>query len=191
MLVVALVAACGHIGFDPNGGAATGDGGGSGGSNDGGSSSSPSCVALPATCGSTASDSCCDSPMVPGGTFYRGYDASGDGMFTDMTHSATVSTFRLDKYEVTVGRFRAFVDAGQGTQASPPASGAGARMLNGAVAAGWDATWDSNLEATTAALKSAIACGGTYATWTAAPGGNENRPISCITWSAARRRNVE
>jgi len=32
---------------------------------------------------------------------------------------------RLDTYEVTVGRFRKFVMAGQGTQANPPVSGVG------------------------------------------------------------------
>ena len=47
------------------------------------------------------------------------HDASGD-----MRWPATVSMFRLDKYEVTVGRFRAFVDAGMGTQSKPPVAGA-------------------------------------------------------------------
>jgi len=186
--LLAWVAACGHFGFDPTG--SPGDGGratGDGGSADGGSSSTPSCVALPATCGASASDSCCDSPMIPGGTFYRGDDASTDGMFTDMTHAATVSTFRLDKYEVTVGRFRAFVAAGQGIQSSPPASGAGARSLNGlAVAGGWDSSWNSNLEPNSAALETAIACGGAnYGTWTPVAGSNENRPITCVTWYEA------
>jgi len=38
-------------------------------------------------------------------------------------HPATVTDFKLDVYEVTVGRFRRFVDAGRGTQAEPPQHG--------------------------------------------------------------------
>jgi len=35
-----------------------------------------------------------------------------------MSHPATLSDYRLDAYEITVGRFRQFVDAGFGTQAN-------------------------------------------------------------------------
>jgi len=53
-------------------------------------------------------ESCCVSLDVPGGTFYRSYDGV---TYTDKSYPATVSPFRLDKYEVTVGRFRQFVSA--------------------------------------------------------------------------------
>src|SRR4051812_17967378 len=78
-----------------------------------------SCAGLPMTCGANGSDSCCNSPAIPGGTYYRSFDLAGDGISGDMSFPATVSNFRLDKYEVTVERFRAFVNAGMGTQASP------------------------------------------------------------------------
>lgn len=45
---------------------------------------------------------------IPGGTFYRSYDGVS---FTDKGYPATVSSFELDRYEVTVARFRAFVAA--------------------------------------------------------------------------------
>jgi hypothetical protein len=61
-----------------------------------------SCVGLAATCGPGDNADCCASSVVPGGTFNRGNDAS---------YPATVSTFRLDTYEITVGRFRTFVAA--------------------------------------------------------------------------------
>jgi hypothetical protein len=61
--------------------------------------------------------SCCAVLAVPGGTFNR----SNDG-----NYPATLSSFGLDRFEVTVGRFRAFVSAGMGTQASPPLPGSGA-----------------------------------------------------------------
>jgi formylglycine-generating enzyme required for sulfatase activity len=123
---------------------------------------------------------------VPGGTFYRGYDAASDGAFTDMAHPATVSSFRLDTYEVTVGRFRQFVYAGMGTQASPPSVGAGARTLNGAPnQGGWDAAWNTNLGANTAALVAAVHCSATYETWTDTPAAKESLPMSCVTWFEA------
>jgi sulfatase modifying factor 1 len=84
-----------------------------------------SCVGLAATCGPSANANCCQIAMVPGGTFYRDYDAATD-LYNDMSHPATVSAFVLDRYEVTVGRFRTFVAAGMGTQGNPPAPGTGA-----------------------------------------------------------------
>src|ERR1043165_188848 len=76
----------------------------------------PSCDGLAATCGSNATSSCCESLEVPGGTFFRGYDTAPDLRNSDATHPATVSTFRLARHEVKVGRFRQFVNAGMGTQ---------------------------------------------------------------------------
>ena len=146
----------------------------------------PSCVGLAATCGPTGTSSCCGSPVVSGGTFYRSYDVGTDGMFPDMSYPATVSDFRLDTYEVTVGRFRAFVNADMGTQANPPPSGADARTLNGmAGQGGWDPTWNTNLTANADALVAALKCSATYQSWTDAPGANESLPINCISWYEA------
>jgi hypothetical protein len=97
--------------------------GGSGGMGGTPATGGTSCSGLAATCGPSGNDDCCTSLLVPGGTFYRSYDGVD---FTDKSYPATVADFYLDKYEITVGRFRAFVNAGMGTQASPPASGAGA-----------------------------------------------------------------
>lgn len=142
-----------------------------------------SCLALPHTCGASAADDCCNSPMIPGGMYFRSYDTAGDPYSGEMNFPATVSAFRLDKYEVTVGRFRAFVAANQGTQASPPAVGAGTHpSLSGS---GWEASWNANLTISTTALTDALKCDSRFQTWTDAPGGNENRPINCITWYEA------
>jgi formylglycine-generating enzyme required for sulfatase activity len=79
---------------------------------------------------------------VEGGTFYRTYDElfddagnqvgdgilSGDGGPVGEADPATVSTFRLDKYLVTVGRFRQFVNAAfprDGGAGWLPAAGSG------------------------------------------------------------------
>ena len=125
----------------------------------------PSCVGLADTCGgASGSADCCSQALVPGGT-YRG----------------TVSDFRLDLYEVTVGRFRKFV--GAFSQSMIPA-GAG-RNPNNAADPGWSAAWNANLPASAAALASAVKCSATYQTWTDAPGANELRPINCLDWYEA------
>jgi len=144
------------------------------------------CYGLAPTCGPDGDDDCCSiATPIPGGAFYRGYDLANDGLYTDMSHPATISPFALDKYEVTVGRFRAFVAAGVGTQASPLAAGAGERTLNGMAAqGGWDIAWNTDLTATNAALKTAVKCS-PQSTWTDTADTNENLPMNCLTWYEA------
>src|SRR5271165_2113859 len=59
--------------------------------------------------GGSGTESCCMSLEVPGGTYYRTYTNDGDGG-TGLVAPATVTGFRLDKYVVTVGRFRQYID---------------------------------------------------------------------------------
>jgi formylglycine-generating enzyme required for sulfatase activity len=107
-------------------------------------------------------------------------------MYPDMSYPATVSAFVLDKYEVTVGRFRKFVEAGGGTQAGPPMTGAAARTLNDlANQGGWDPSWNSNLSTDTATLETNVKCNSTYQTWTDATSTDDNLPMNCITWYEA------
>jgi formylglycine-generating enzyme required for sulfatase activity len=118
--------------------------------------------------------------VVTGGTFYRSYDGV---TYTDQSNPATVNGFRMDTYEITVGRFRNFVNAGYGTQAKPPADGVGANpKLSGS---GWQSAWNGSLTASTSELTTALKCDASYQTWTDSPGENENRPINCITWYEA------
>jgi formylglycine-generating enzyme required for sulfatase activity len=146
-----------------------------------------SCANLQPNCGPTSSASCCANSLVPGGTFYRSYDVGGDMAWANMSFPATVSDFRLDTYEVTVSRFREFVNAGMGTQASPPPAGAGARTLNGmANQGGWDPSWNSSLMSNTATLVGELSCNGMQETWLGGlPGPYEQDPINCITWFEA------
>jgi formylglycine-generating enzyme required for sulfatase activity len=136
----------------------------------------PSCASLLSSCGSPAK-SCCASPVVDGDTFNR-YD--------DSSLPATVSSVRLDLFEVTVARFRSFVATGSGTQTAPPAAGAGAhpKVTN----SGWSSSYDAQLLANQAALESALtSCGGfanaTYAS--ASVVSSNNLPINCVTWFEA------
>lgn len=149
-----------------------------------------SCVALQPTCGAMHDDSCCNSPEVLGGSYFRSYDKAGDPDSGDKGAPATISSFRLDKYDVTVGRFRAFVNAGpgMGTQANPPMPGAGVHPNR--PQSGWDKSWDQLLPASTAQLRQDLQCDPTLTTWTespmpSSPGPNENRPVNCVTWQEA------
>jgi formylglycine-generating enzyme required for sulfatase activity len=136
-----------------------------------------SCSGLPDTCGDGQTN-CCAFSQVVGGTFYRSYDKVS---YLDQGYPATVSDFRLDLYEVTVGRFRKFLEKGAGTQLAPPAQGAGENP--NMPGTGWKSTWDAMLLADTAALKAALKCPGNY-TWTDTPA-KETLPIGCVTWFEA------
>jgi len=121
--------------------------------------------------------------LVPGGTFYRGYDSAADALFPDMSYPATISAFRLDATEVTVGQFRAFVDQGGGTQLSPPMDGAGAHAAN--PGSGWDAaTMNTSLPADAVTLKADAICSN-FPMWSDGPGTNESKPMNCVKWTVA------
>lgn len=130
----------------------------------------PSCSGAPGAGNDCASKngSCCESARVIGDT----YDRSNDPTFP-----ATVSTFRLDRFEITVGRFRRYVDA---YPASIPAAGAGAHPL--VPNSGWNQAWDFNLPADQAALRAALKCDATFGTWTDEAGDGERKPVNCISW---------
>ena len=99
----------------------------------GSAATSPSCAGESdglTDCGPSR-ESCCTSLEVQGGTFYRTYVNNGSGS-TAYADPATVSGFRLDKYDVTVGRFRRFVAAWNGGAGYSPPAGSGKHThLNG------------------------------------------------------------
>ncbi len=97
-------------------------------------------------CGSSL-DTCCATIQVPGGEYKRRYDGV---TYNDAKFPATVSPFKLDKYEVTIGRYRAFAAGGYGTKVKPPQVGQGAHPKM--AGSGWLATWSKELPATTASL---------------------------------------
>jgi formylglycine-generating enzyme required for sulfatase activity len=160
----------------------------------------PSCAGADAgtgSCGAT-NESCCASSLVQGGSFFRSYDGVS---FTGKTDPATLNSFRLDKYEVTVGRFRPFVAAVVGGWT--PSQGAGKHthlnggsgvvdsyaMDAGAYETGWDPAWNTNLATTTGGWYTALhACSSAItgtSTWTSLPGANDSLPIECVSWYEA------
>ena len=149
----------------------------------------PSCAALAPLCGPAGDASCCAYLPVAGnvdaGAFHRDNDVThcGDGGVANVC-PGWVSDYQLDVYEITVGRFRAFVNAGQGTAMNPPAPGAGASPHQ--TGTGWDPSWSQSLEPDVATFRSDLQNCGSYATWTADVGANEERPMNCMTWYEAQ-----
>ena len=169
---------------------------------DGGCAKFPSCqgggAGADTSCGpGSSSDTgtttdCCSSFDVAGGSFDRSFDGVS---YTSNVNPATVSSFRLDGFEATVGRFRNFVNAVANMNWTPaPGSGKHTHLNSGAGLTavgvdgggseqGWQAswpalptssgTWDSNL----------ASCAGS--TWTNSAMGSEHNPINCITWYEA------
>ncbi|WP_437275448.1 SUMF1/EgtB/PvdO family nonheme iron enzyme [Sorangium sp. So ce375] len=131
----------------------------------------PSCVGLAETCGPDGNESCCATTAIPGGRFNRS---------NDERYPATVSRFFLDRFEVTVGRFRRFVEAYPG---SKPAAGAGAHPL--IEGSGWNADWASQLPDGLSELTALAMCNPNFSTWTDAAGGHEHLPMNCLNWYVA------
>jgi formylglycine-generating enzyme required for sulfatase activity len=157
----------------------------------------PSCANLPATCGSA--ESCCLATPIRGGPFSRGYDASNSdsqdslevfGWAARGAGAATVSDFLLDKYEVTVGRFRKFIDAyDDWRRAGNPQQGRGGHPRF-KQATGWQlAPWASFIPESAADFRSKVSaassCPASFRTWTDAPQDHEDLPVNCITWYEA------
>ncbi|MFW5739298.1 MAG: formylglycine-generating enzyme family protein [Myxococcota bacterium] len=94
-------------------------------------------------------------------------------------HEVTVSAFQLDTFEVTVGRFRRFVDSFAG----PPAPGSGAHPH--VPGSGWLATWDTSLPDSKQSLSAVLRCDASLATWSVAPADRELLPVNCVTWYEA------
>jgi formylglycine-generating enzyme required for sulfatase activity len=154
----------------------------------------PSCAAGGSgmtNCG-PGTESCCASLEVAGGTFDRTYAASGPG-----GDPASVSSFRLDKYLATVGRFRQFVNAV--VSGWTPSAGSGKHThLNGgnglsavpvdaglSYETGWDVAWASSLPTDASGWDASLTSFEPYVTWTSAPANNENLPIVMTSWAQA------
>jgi formylglycine-generating enzyme len=148
-------------------------------------------------------ESCCTSLLVPGGSFYRSYDGvtcpGGSpptdpipflGCYEEKNAPATVSAFRLDKYMVTVGRFRRFVDAyvagwrpaAHAGRHTHLAGGQGLTDLGvpGTFEKGWDPAWAARLPSTRGEWNNQP-----YASWAEAPSTHEDEPVGSLLWAQA------
>jgi formylglycine-generating enzyme required for sulfatase activity len=154
-----------------------------------------SCAELEPTCGPEHDEDCCASSPILGGTFPMGREtevcADYPGgcvegcpalMICEQDETpeevVTVDAFSLDRFEVTVGRFRSFFEGYPGTR---PALGAGAHPHVAAL--GWREEWYAWLQDTRDDLLTEIACPSSH--WTDAPGDAETLPMNCVTWYTA------
>jgi len=179
---------------DAGGGGAMGDAGAGGNSGTGPNAVGQSCSAL--TGSECQGESCCQSILVPGGAFPMGRGAGTDAygcasaLCEDETpeHDTTVAAFYLDRFEVSVGRFRAFVEAFDAGWR--PTDGAGAnRAVESAQGltlgdTGWQSAWLAELPADRTEFEDWIG-GSESETWTPAPGAREGYPISRVSWYEA------
>ena len=140
------------------------------------------------TCGAPAA-LCCQNTIVPGGTFLMGRGSAGPdecpasvtcGPDEQPEHEATVSHFYLDSFEVTVGRFRAFVDTYAGQR---PTQDAGAHPL--IPNSGWNVAWNTQLPDDKAEFPARLQCEGPSYTWTSTATTNEKMPMNCVSWYEA------
>ena len=133
-------------------------------------------------CGSGAS--CCQSTAVPGGTFPQGApesDSTASGT-EKPERFVTVSSYSLDRFEVTVGRFRRFVD-GWDYKALPGGAGAHPKVAD----SGWRAEWNKQLPTAPAEWSNLLEgrCG-EYSTWHLSGGSPDSLlPVNCVSWYEA------
>jgi formylglycine-generating enzyme required for sulfatase activity len=141
-----------------------------------------SCTGL-GKCRGSLMEACCQPLGVPTGTFTQG---TNTGLSRDIpAHTATVSGYQLEEFEVTVGRFRKFVAAYvDNTAANAPPSGAGSNANVTVTSTGWNTAWNGSLPASQAALIADLKCDAN-ASWTDTPGANESFPINCVSWFEA------
>ena len=91
--------------------------------------------------------------------------------------AATIATFALDRFEVTVGRFKNYVNANVGA----PKKDSGAHPL--IPASGWESpAWDKSID--TAGLAKNVQCGAGFYSWDSSSG-NDKLPMDCLTWFEA------
>lgn len=137
-------------------------------------------------------ESCCTSLKVTGGTFFRTYTNDGTGA-KNTADPATISDFRLDKYLVTVGRFRNFVAAWDGGSGYTPEAGSGKHThLNGGkgladsgAAGSYEKGWLDSYGYKLDLSNDTLQCDSGKATWTSSPSDNEKLPMNCINWFEA------
>jgi len=136
---------------------------------------SASCSGSGTKCG-PSSESCCQAMEVPGGTFKRTFDGH---KFNNDSFEASVSSFAMDKFEVTVGRFRNFV-AAYPLNLPHPGDGKTAYMPGDP---GWDTAWP--MPANAAELTDGLKC--LNGTWADPPTTAviEQRPINCVSFYVA------
>ncbi len=136
--------------------------------------------------GAGSTTSCCDSIAVPAGTLLMGRSLDGADAYNVPNpeelpeHPVALPGFYLDRFEVTVGRFREFVESWRG---EPLPAGAGAHP--NVPGSGWRAEWNSHLPRSSEALAGALHCDAGQESWRDFAGPDDTRPVGCLNWYEA------
>jgi formylglycine-generating enzyme len=115
-------------------------------------------------------DDCCGSSLVVAGAFHLGGEEEGEV-------PASVDAFRLDRYEVTVGRFRRYVEG----YTLPPGPDSGQHDY--VIGSGWRPEWDPYMPADADEFRQRIDC--EDGTFSAERGDREQAPMNCVSWYEA------
>jgi formylglycine-generating enzyme required for sulfatase activity len=112
-----------------------------------------------------------------------GLDAGMGGDDELPEHATRVGYYGLDRYEVTVGRMRAFVEAYDKPALLTSLAG-GLGEHPDIAGTDWQGGWDDELPDTANDLETSLLCDDSQ-TWTSMPGANETYPINCVSWYLA------
>ena len=171
----------------------------------------PTCAGDAPTCGPGKNDSCCSFDLVDtskdanGGRFDRSYDTSGQpeqsglqviGFQAKGAATAIISPYYLDRYEVTVGRFRKLYNIYDEWLRNNPLAGAGAHTKSAKV--GWRSSWRQPETFSTSKEQLRAALAGppgqdidkgcepqVLAALEDPTGANDHKPMTCINWYEA------
>jgi sulfatase modifying factor 1 len=157
---------------------------------------------IPRIDGSIEDADCCETIAVPAETASMGLSANGRNRCPASyaaipvcsqsadeapAHPVKLGPYLLDRFEVTVGRFRKFVSSWD-YNGLPDGAGGDAVVAG----SGWQSAWNIDLPASKQDLEKDVACETAlgdpvpqYATWTATEGSRESFPINCVTWYEA------
>jgi formylglycine-generating enzyme required for sulfatase activity len=133
------------------------------------------------SCAGGESDACHDESCCT-----RKAVTTTDLMTVAQNTTVALSPYTLDKFEVSVGRFRTFLAAyDEWRSGGNPEAGAGAHPYT--PGSGWvkDPTWEVALAGSAAVMRVGLNCNATQQTWTDQAGFNELKPINCVSWYEA------
>ena len=160
----------------------------------------PSCQNLDTT--GCRGENCCNAILVAGGTFPMGRSISGSdaclpswncSLYNDELpeHQAKVRAYYLDKYEVTVGRYRAFLASYDAwLQSGHPLGDEG--RFQSQPGTGWQLAWSTDTHHVLASSSANATYPLTHGsqsdadqTWTDSPGQAEYYPVFGMNWFMA------
>jgi sulfatase modifying factor 1 len=131
----------------------------------------------------TQGASCCEARAIEGGNFELTYHSRAENA-VDTSVARSVSPFTLDRYEVSLGRFRKFVASY--SVSNLPKEGEGS--VHGLPSSGWRAEWSDNRSYLPVSSESVIYglrnCGSQGTAWDARD--QDDLPVRCVNWYLAQ-----